>query len=114
MAQYGSDDDYSSDTTSKRKRGSGAVQGGLRAAGSGLSQMGRDFSDSARSETDSSIHAVSYKRGGKIRKTGLKNVHKDERVIPSNKRKKVERMMKRSGMSLTNKKRKGKRSSGRD
>lgn len=28
--------------------------------------------------------------------------HENERVIPANKRKKVERLMKRSGMSLTN------------
>ena len=33
--------------------------------------------------------------------------HENERVIPANKRKKVERLMKREGMSLTNRKRKG-------
>jgi hypothetical protein len=31
--------------------------------------------------------------------------HENERVIPANKRKKVERLMMRSGMTLTNKKR---------
>ena len=31
--------------------------------------------------------------------------HENERVIPADKRKKVERLMKRDGMSLTNKKR---------
>ena len=31
--------------------------------------------------------------------------HENERVIPANKRKPVERLMKRSGMTLTNKKR---------
>ena len=31
--------------------------------------------------------------------------HEDERVIPANKRKKVERLMKQSGMRLTNRKR---------
>ena len=31
--------------------------------------------------------------------------HEDERVIPTNKRKKVERLMKQSGMRLTNRKR---------
>jgi hypothetical protein len=30
--------------------------------------------------------------------------HENERVIPANKRKKVERLMKRSGMKLTNRK----------
>lgn len=32
--------------------------------------------------------------------------HENERVIPANKRKKVERLMKRAGMTLTNRKRK--------
>ena len=31
--------------------------------------------------------------------------HENERVIPANKRKKVERLMKRAGMKLTNRKR---------
>jgi hypothetical protein len=31
--------------------------------------------------------------------------HEDERVIPANKRKRVERLMKRDGMALTNRKR---------
>lgn len=31
--------------------------------------------------------------------------HENERVIPANKRKKVERLMHRSGMNLTNRKR---------
>lgn len=31
--------------------------------------------------------------------------HENERVIPANKRKKVERLMKRAGMTLTNRKR---------
>ena len=40
--------------------------------------------------------------------------HEGERVIPASKREKVERLMKRNGMSLTNKKRGNKaRSSGR-
>ena len=35
--------------------------------------------------------------------------HENERVIPADKRKKVERLMHRAGMTLTNKKRKGSR-----
>lgn len=42
----------------------------------------------------------------------LIEAHENERVIPANKRKKVERLMKREGMSLTNRKR-SKKSSGR-
>lgn len=46
---------------------------------------------------------TNLKRGGKIKKTGVKNLHADERVVPASKRKKVEKLMKRAGMSLTNK-----------
>jgi SLT domain-containing protein len=65
--------------------------------------------DSSRDEAASSIHAVSYKRGGKVRSTGPANLHKNERVIPANKVKRVEKMMRKSKMRLTNKR----RSSGR-
>lgn len=70
---------------------------------------GRSMIDKSRSEAAQG--AASYKRGGKIRKGGMKRLHSNERVIPANKRKKVERLMKREGMKLTN--RKKKRSSGR-
>jgi hypothetical protein len=39
--------------------------------------------------------------------------HENERVIPADKRKKVERLMKRAGMNLTDKKRSKKRKSSR-
>jgi hypothetical protein len=38
--------------------------------------------------------------GGKVRKTGVRKVHKDERVIPAGKRSKVEKMMKRGKMRM--------------
>ena len=60
------------------------------------------------------VTPVQYRKGGKVRKTGPAIVHRGERVVPADKRKKVERSMKREGMSLTNKKRKkGRSSSGR-
>src|SRR6266705_155905 len=39
----------------------------------------------------------SYKKGGKIRKTGLALVHKGERMIPKGKVAKVEKMMRKRG-----------------
>lgn len=36
----------------------------------------------------------SYKKGGKVRRTGLARVHKGERVIPKSKVKRVEKLMK--------------------
>lgn len=76
------------------------VKQGLKDGGRSMSQSGQGMIDSARDEAASSIRPVQYKRGGKVRKTGPAIVHKGERVIPAGKRKKVERMMKRSGMRM--------------
>jgi hypothetical protein len=67
------------------------------AAGSSLSQSGQQEIDDSRNEAASNIHAVSYKRGGKVRKTGLARLHKGEYVVPRNKVRKVKRAMRRSG-----------------
>jgi SLT domain-containing protein len=69
-------------------------------AGSSLSRSGDQMIDDSGRAAASSVHAVQYKRGGKVRKTGMAKVHKGERVIPAGKRKKVERLMKRSGMRM--------------
>lgn len=78
---------------------------GLGAAGSSLMSYGKSQSDKAARMT---ITPVAYRKGGKVRKTGPAIVHRGERVVPADKRKKVERSMKREGMSLTNRKRKSK------
>ena len=65
----------------------------------GLSKLSRDQKDRS-SEASSRIGPVQYKRGGKVRKTGVARLHKNERVIPAGKRKKVERLMKRAGMRM--------------
>ena len=82
----------SSGKSSKTKARGQALAGGL----SNLSSRENDAADRAASN----IHAVQYKRGGKVRKTGPAILHKNERVIPAGKRKKVERMMKRKGMRM--------------
>lgn len=82
---------------------------GLEAGGRSLSDSGQSMIDSSRDEAASSVRPVQYKRGGKVRNTGVALLHRKERVIPASKRKKVERLMKREGMSLTNRR----RSSGR-
>lgn len=48
---------------------------------------------------------VRYEKGGKTHGTRIVRLHDDERVIPSSKRNRVERLMKRDGMNLTNRKR---------
>ena len=69
----------------------------LKAAGQSLQESGRDESDSAASDR---ITPVSYKRGGKTRKTGMALLHKGERVIPRGKVKKVEKMMRKKKMRM--------------
>lgn len=73
---------------------------GLQSGGRSVSESGQSMIDGARDEAASSIRPVQYKRGGKVRKTGRAIVHKGERVIPRGKVKRVERMMKRSGMRM--------------
>ena len=86
----------SSSSSSDRWKNS-KTAGALRAAGSSLSSSGQ--SEMNRS-SNMSITPSQYKRGGKVRKTGMAKLHKNERVIPAGKRKKVERLMKKSEMRM--------------
>jgi hypothetical protein len=121
MDDWGGDDSggSSSSSSSSGSRSSSGwkksrAASGVRAAGQSLSASGNQMMSDSRDDAASRIGAVSYRKGGKTRKDGVANLHKNERVIPASKRKKVERLMKRNGMSLTNKKRGNKaRSSGR-
>jgi hypothetical protein len=62
----------------------------------------RDLHESIRNVTP----PQQFKRGGKVRgnRAVLIIAHENERVIPANKRKKVEKLMRRAGMRLTNRK----------
>jgi hypothetical protein len=96
--------------------GNSRLKSAVKSAGRSLSASGQAMMSDSREQAESRIGPVSYKRGGKVRKTGRANLHANERVVPANKRKKVERLMKREKMTLTNrkgKKRTKKRSSGR-
>lgn len=75
----------------KSDRGS-AIAGGL----SRLSSTEKDASDRA----SSNIHAVSYKRGGQVKRTGLARLHKNEYVVPRGKVKRVKKAMRRSGIRM--------------
>ena len=90
---YGNDDRNSSKDTRK----SGGIRGGLKAAGKSLLSSSQDELDRAASER---ITPVQYRSGGRVRKTGPAIVHKNERVIPSGKRKKVERLMRNHGIRM--------------
>lgn len=93
------DDDTSTSTSTKRWKDSTAAKA-TRSAGESLSSSGQSMMDSSRSEAASNIHAVSYKRGGKVRKTGPANLHKGERVVPRGKVKAVEKSMRRMKMRM--------------
>ena len=84
------------DSNTSRWKNSKAA-GGLRAAGSSLMSSGEDEMDRASSDR---ITPVSYKRGGKTRKTGIANLHKGERIIPRGKVKRVEKMMRKAKMRM--------------
>lgn len=87
------------------------------------SSIGNSLSSMSSNETKRSaditanIRPVQYHKGGKVRKTGPAVLKRNERVIPASKRKKAEKVLRKAGMSLTNKrhgkKRKAGRSSGR-
>jgi SLT domain-containing protein len=84
-------EDSSSDSGSRWKDSKGAAAS--RAAGSALSSAGSGMmSDSAR-EAASNVHAVSYKRGGKVKRTGLARLHKGEVVVPRGKVKRMKKAM---------------------
>lgn len=72
----------------------------LGAAGKSMSSSGQSMMDRSAEEASSRIGPVSFKRGGKTRKTGLARLHKGERVIPRGKVKRVEKMMRKSKMRM--------------
>jgi hypothetical protein len=79
-------------------------------AGKTIAAGGRSLAEAAGKYAEN-VHPVEYRKGGKVRKTGRIKIRADERVIPAKKRKKVERLMKRAGMKLTDKKRPSKKRS---
>lgn len=100
--RYDSEDAYS-DSSSRSSTPSAKSDNGrkdkTRAIGDSLKSMGDRETDRANS-IGSSIRPVQYRKGGKVRKTGLARLHKNERVIPAGKRKKVERLMKRNKIRM--------------
>ena len=77
---------------------------GLKAAGKSMSAWGQGMLSNVAEEAGSrsAETAPSYRKGGKVRKTGLIKAHRGEEVVPSKDAKKVRRFLKR---------RKGKRGS---
>jgi hypothetical protein len=68
-----------------------------KAAGSELSSYGTEMMNESRSDSASRIGPVSYKKGGRVKKTGLARLHKGEVVVPRNKVRKYKKAMRRNG-----------------
>jgi len=81
-------------------------------AGKAIAAGGRSMAESAGKRADS-IHPVKYHKGGKVRKTGPAVLKRGERVIPADKRKKVEGLMKKAKVRMKDKRKKSGRSSNR-
>jgi hypothetical protein len=79
------------------RRSDAKQKAAFKAAGRTMTSEGDSLMSGSRSEAASHIGPVSYKRGGRVKKTGLARLHKNELVVPAKKRKKVQRMMKRKG-----------------
>lgn len=84
----------------------------LRIVGKTIAAGGASKMESARNHAES-VGPVKYHRGGKVRKTGPAVLKRGERVIPADKRKKVERLMKKSKVRMKDKRKKVGRSSNR-
>jgi hypothetical protein len=74
-------DDSSSDSTSWK---GSKMASGLRAAGKSMQQSGQSQIEAARDQAARGA-VPSYKKGGRVKKTGLARVHKGEQVIPAHK-----------------------------
>ena len=108
---YDSEDAYSSDdgpynnrdSDNSGSRGS-KTKDALERGGSAIAKTGSAMIENAREQAASNmnrqtpVNLPSYRRGGKVRKTGVARVHKGEYVVPRSKVKKVKRAMKGRGM----------------
>jgi hypothetical protein len=115
MVQQGIQQQSKSGSSGGSSSGSGGMGGRLKKASSSAGKAMQDWANiesSNAGKISDSIQPVRYKKGGRVGKSKRKNravpiiAHENERVIPADKRKKVERLMKRAGMTLTDKKRK--------
>lgn len=90
----GSSSSSSSSDSSSRKKSNWRDYAST--AGSALRSYGSDESDRASSIAQS-IRPVSYKNGGRVKKTGLARLHRGELVIPRGKVKRVKKALRKAG-----------------
>lgn len=60
----------------------------------------KGFGQPARLDNSDSTKMMSFKKGGKVKKTGVAKVHKGEHVIPKHKVKKVKKILNRFGVKM--------------
>jgi hypothetical protein len=91
------DPDNSQSTTAPKWSDSKTAQG-LRGAGSSMSKSGQDQLSSVRSEAAAGadrqqpLNLPSYRKGGKVRKTGVAKLHRGEYVVPAKKVRSLKKM----------------------
>lgn len=89
-----------SDPNAAAKKNDDRLKDAAKTAGRSLSSSGQSMTRGAGGEASSRIGAVSYKKGGRVKRTGLARLHKGELVIPRGKvarAKSAMRKMKSSG-----------------
>ena len=98
---WSSDSGGSSSSSSSSGGGDSRWKKALRAGGRSLNQSGQSTLESVREQAAANVsRGDSYKRGGRVKRTGLAKVHRGERVIPKSKVKRVEKMMRSKKMRM--------------
>lgn len=90
-------EDSSSSSSDDSRWKSSKSAGAARTGGGGLAGVGQRMMSTAADDASRNIHAVSYKKGGRVKKTGLARLHRGELVIPRNKVKRVKKAMRKRG-----------------
>lgn len=91
---YGEGDDriYTGSSPDRKSGMSAKTKSGLRAAGAGMAAQGTSMIQGVRDEAMSDMNrqnpVPSYRKGGRVKKTGLAKVHRGEYVLTAKKARK--------------------------
>jgi len=93
----GQSHDYSIDSSKPRgKFSDSGTAKGLKAGGSSLASYGKDVSANADALASANPGVRSFRKGGRVRKTGLIHAHKNEEVVRPEQADKVRRFLKKT------------------
>lgn len=111
----GQSHDYSIDSPAPDSGKSDDLRGSLKGAGKSMSQQGsKQISQALDSLLQQNRGVQSFKKGGRVKKTGIIHAHKGEEVVKTEDAKKVRKFLgKKDEERSPNKKKKSKRMKGR-